>query len=356
VEGSEIESLLGSRIVHEELMSKRERIQAIIAGEPSDRCGFWLGNPDPGTWPILHDYFGTSSQRELRRLLGDDFVWVCPELIGGVYRHPAGRQMFDLEMEKLRHGQPGPFARMTDVAQLDGYEWPSLGYLHYEGVLAELRDVGDLYRASGHWTPFYHDLCFLFGMEEYFVKMYTHPEVVHAATDRVCQFYYDANELFFQQAGEMVDGFFFGNDFGTQADLMISPAKFDEFVMPWFRQFTKQGHRHGKQVILHSCGSVYRVINRLIDAGVDCLHPLQARAGNMDAETLAREFKGRIAFLGGVDAQGVLPNGTPAEVRAEVHRVRRLLEPRLIVSPSHEAILPDVPPANVKAMAEAARE
>jgi uroporphyrinogen decarboxylase len=293
---------------------------------------------------------------ELRRLVGDDYHWVCPELVGNIYRHPAGRQIFDLEEERLSHGHPGPLAHCEEVAELDDYEWPRVEFLHYEDVLQELSEAGDVYRASGHWTSFYHDLAFLFGMENYFIKMHTNPDVVHAATDRVCQFYYEANDLFFQQAGDLVDGFFFGNDFGTQRDLMISPKMFDTFIMPWFRQFVDQGHSYGHQVILHSCGSIHRVIERLIEAGVDCIHPLQARANNMDAETLAGDFKGRIAFLGGVDAQNVLPKGSPDAVRNEVHRVRRLLEPGLIVSPSHEAILPDVPPENVEALIQAAHE
>ena len=75
----------------------------------------------------------------------------------------------------------------------------------------------------------------------------------------------------------------------------------------------------------------------------------------MDAETLAREFKGRIAFMGGIDTQELLVHGTPAEIKADVQRVKALLGPQLIVSPSHEAILPNVPPANIAAMAEAAR-
>ena len=338
-------------------MNRRERIKTIIAGEPADRCGFWLGNPDKATWPILHRYFGTTSKKELRQKVGDDMLWVCPELTDGTYRHPEGKLMFDLAVGKIREGHMiSPLAHMTDVAQLDEYEWPQLEYLDFTPVLDELRESGDVYRASGSWTPFYHDLCFLFGMEEYFVKMHTHPELVLAATDRVCQFYYEANEIFFQQAGDLVDGYFFGNDFGTQRDLMVSPKSFDKFIMPWFRRFTEQGHRYGHQVILHSCGSIYRVIDRLIESGVDCLHPLQARAHNMDAETLAREFKGRIAFLGGVDAQNVLPHGTPAEVKAEVRRVRDLLGPNLIISPSHEAILPDVPPENVAALIEAGHE
>ena len=153
----------------------------------------------------------------------------------------------------------------------------------------------------------------------------------------------------------MVDGFFFGNDFGTQQSLICGPRQFDRFIMPWFRKFVEQGQRHGYQVVLHSCGSIHGVIERLIEAGVDCLHPLQAKAANMDAETLARDFKGRIAFLGGIDTQHLLTRGTPEEVRADVRRVKRLLGPNLIVSPSHEAILPNVPPENVAAFAEEAR-
>ena len=76
----------------------------------------------------------------------------------------------------------------------------------------------------------------------------------------------------------------------------------------------------------------------------------------MYAETLARDFKGRIAFLGGIDTQDLLVNATPEEVKADVRRVKRLLGPRLIVSPSHEALLPNVPPRNLEAMAEAAIE
>ena len=74
----------------------------------------------------------------------------------------------------------------------------------------------------------------------------------------------------------------------------------------------------------------------------------------MDAQTLAHDFGGRIAFLGGVDTQHLLVHGTPQDIRDEVRRLQDTLGPCLIVSPSHEAILPNVPPANIAAMAEAA--
>jgi len=332
-------------------MNSRERIRTIIAGEPPDRVGFWLGNPHADSWPLYLEYFGANTHEEVRLKLGDDYRWV----MGGVYAHPEGKSLFQIE-GKDRHAYAGPFADATDVRQLDEYDWPKLEYLDFGPVLDALRCVGDHYRASGFWTPFYHNVMDLFGMESYLVNMYENPVLVEAVTDRVCQFYYEANELFFAVAGDLVDGFFFGNDFGTQRDLICGPQQFDRFVMPWFRRFTDQGHRHGYQVILHSCGSIYRVIDRLIDAGVDCLHPLQALAHNMDAETLAREFKGRIAFLGGIDTQQLLVHGTPDQIVDEVRRVKTLLGPNLIVSPSHEALLPNVPPENVWAMSQAALE
>jgi uroporphyrinogen decarboxylase len=43
------------------------------------------------------------------------------------------------------------------------------------------------------------------------------------------------------------------------------------------------------KVLLHSCGSIDRVIPRLIDAGVEALHPIQAKAANMDAVSLSRK-------------------------------------------------------------------
>ena len=337
-------------------MKSRERINAIIAGEPADRCGLWLGNPHSDSWPAIHQYFGTHAEEEVRVKLQDDLRWISPQFFPDVYRDPNGRGMFEAGLNKQQHGQAGPLADCEDVEQLELYPWPNPDYLSFDQCLVELRSAGDIYRASGFWTCFYHDIIDLFGMDNYMLKMYTHPEVVHAVTDRVCGFYFEANERFFAAAGSEVDGFFFGNDFGTQLDLICGPAQFDQFIMPWFRRFTEQAHMHGYQALLHSCGAIHKVINRLIDAGVDCLHPLQALAANMDAKTLARDFGGRIAFMGGIDTQQLLVHGTPEEVKREVRRVKALLEPRLIVSPSHEALLPNVPPGNLEAMAEAAIE
>ena len=334
-------------------MKSRQRIRTIISGQAADRCGFWLGNPHPDTWPIYHKYFRTSNQEELRQKLGDDFRWISPQFLDSTYRHPEGKAMFDLGFTKEYHGQAGPFAHCKDISEVHNFEWPNPDYLNFDECIELLKNAGEYYRASGFWTCFFHDLMNLFGMEDFLINMYKNPGLVHAVAEGICTFYYEANQRFFEAAGDLLDGFFFGNDFGTQLGPLCSPEHFDQFIMPWFRKFTEQAHQHGYQVILHSCGSIYEVIDRLIDARVDCLHPLQAMARNMDAETLARDFKGQIAFMGGIDTQQLLVEATCAEVMADVQRVKEILGPCLIVSPSHEALLPNVPAANIEAMAKA---
>jgi uroporphyrinogen decarboxylase len=337
-------------------IGRRKIIRTIIGREKPARTGFWLGNPHPATWPLLHKHFGTRSEEELRIRLEDDVRWICPQFYADAYRDPGGRSLFDSGLDREKHGNVGPLACCDSPADVEEFPWPRPEYLNFDSCLRDLRNAGDVYRLSGFWTCYYHNIADLFGMEEYFVKMQSCPDVVRAVTDRVCEFYYEANERFFAAAGSLVDGFFFGNDFGSQTGTMCSPAALDTFVFPWLRRFVEQGHRHGYQVVLHSCGSVYRLIERFIVAGVDCLHPLQALARDMEAQKLAGEFKGRIAFMGGIDTQNLLTNGTPDQVRADVRRVRNLLGPHLIVSPSHEALLPNIPMENVAALAEAVHD
>lgn len=339
-------------------MTKREHLQSIL-NHTSDHCGFWHGCPNPASTDNLFRVFDVKDDFELGLKLGSTCRWVMPDAFG-MYRHPEGKPTFDVLGGKKRVtlSQDGVFAECEDPDEVHAFDWPDLKYVDFTDTIAEIDRTIAAGQAvlSGSWSCFFHNVCDFFGMENYFVKMYTDPDVVDAVTEHVVDFYLRANEKLFEQAGDKIDMFFFGNDFGSQLDTLISPEMFDRFVMPAFVKFTDQAHRHGMKVLLHSCGSIYRVIPKLIDAGVDALHPIQAQAANMDARTLAREFNGKVVFVGGVDTQQLLPHATPQQIKEEVYRLRDLFGPNYVVSPSHESILPDVPWENLQAMAEAAAE
>ena len=94
----------------------------------------------------------------------------------------------------------------------------------------------------------------------------------------------------------------------------------------------------------------------IIETGVDIIHPIQALAVGMDPENLKSKFGNKISFGGGVDTQDLLVHGSQEDVKNKVKELRTIFPTGLIISPSHEAIMSDVPPENVNALFEEATQ
>jgi uroporphyrinogen decarboxylase len=158
--------------------------------------------------------------------------------------------------------------------------------------------------------------------------------------------------------GDRVDVVFLGDDLGTQLGPQVSPELYRKYIKPQHRRIFDVYHAKSKaKVLLHSCGSVAALIPDLIEIGVDILNPVQVRASGMDPAKLKREYGRDLTFWGGVDTQEVLPRGKVADVWAEVGlRIRQMGSGGGYVLNSVHNVQPDVPPENVVAMFEAARE
>jgi uroporphyrinogen decarboxylase len=274
-----------------------------------------------------------------------------------VAAHKSAAQTSGSGYATIMHGE-AVFAECEDVETVHRYHWPTVDDCDFTETLQEINRTVDAGQAvlCSTWGSIFSNTWNFFGMENCLVKMFTDPDVVKAVTGHLTDFYLAANEALFSQAKGKIDSIFIGIDLGSQRDLLVSPETFDEFLLPFIKKLIDQARLYGLHITMHSCGSIYRVIPRLIDAGVEILHPIQALAKNMDAESLASQYNGKVVFMGGIDTQQILPFGTPEEVRAEVRRVKKLLGPNYIVCSSHETLLPNVPIENVEAMVEAAME
>jgi uroporphyrinogen decarboxylase len=191
-------------------------------------------------------------------------------------------------------------------------------------------------------------------MENALMVLLEEPEIFEAVNGRITEFYLQANAIFYEATRGKLDAVLIGNDYGSQQALMLSPELIRRYSFPFTKKLIDQAKSYGLKVIHHSCGAIRPIISDLIDLGVDAIHPIQAKAAGMEADSLKEEFGNRVAFCGGVDAQDLMVNGTPGEVAAEVHRLRKIFPTGLILSPSHEAILPDTPPANIEELFKAA--
>jgi len=194
------------------------------------------------------------------------------------------------------------------------------------------------------------------GFEQFMVDLLWNKRLAHALLEMLCQAYCERCERYLARVGELVQVVLVNDDLGIQQGPMLGLECYREMILPYQRRlfgFIKE--RTDAFLLLHSCGSVYRFIPDLIEAGVDALNPIQVSAAEMDTARLKREFGKDLTFWGGgCDTQHVLPYGTPRDVRAEVRRrVQDLSGGGGFVFTQVHNIQPDVPPENVLAMYEA---
>lgn len=337
-------------------MTPKARFHATIERRPVDRPASWLGIPATAALPALMSHFGAQDYAALKRRLGDD-VWPVElpyhsDFSDAIYMAFDFSKQGHIENEDRTLNSPGFFEEVTDPVAVADFPWPD-PRLHISPD--ECRRVveaapGDYARLGVVWSAHFQDACAAFGMETALMNMLTEPEMFRAVIERITHFYLEANEIFYQATQGQLDAVLIGNDFGSQTCLMLSRDLIREYVLPGTKALIAQAKRHGLKVIHHSCGAISELIPDLIEAGADAIHPIQALATGMAAETLAPQFASQISFCGGVDAQNLLVNGTPAQVAARVRELAELFPTGLVISPSHEAILPDIPPANIAAL------
>jgi uroporphyrinogen decarboxylase len=186
------------------------------------------------------------------------------------------------------------------------------------------------------------------------IKMTTEPEHCRGYMMRAGEAAARCFEQYLQAVGEYVDVVVIsGHDYGTQGREMFRPDLFGEFYVPAWKLVTDTIHRFpGVKTWIHCCGSVPNMIPYFVEAGVDCLNPVQWTAQGMDLGWLKRTFGDQLVFWGGaISTQRTFPFGGPEDVAREAQGVLEVMSPGggYVVNPIHN-ILPEVPVENIVAL------
>jgi uroporphyrinogen decarboxylase len=279
----------------------------------------------------------------------DDFgvLWREVEHGGGSYN------------EMVEH----PLAEAT-LEDLESYPyWPDPDDpARYAGLADEARDLfcstDYAIIAMPAFNSVWERTWFLRGLEQTMQDMVLNPEFIHALLRKITDINKRCMQHYLDAVGPYAQIIRLGDDVATQNGPLISPAMYRSIIKPYQKEFMTFIHeRTEAKIWYHSCGSVYKLIPDLIDAGIDLLNPVQVSARDMDTRRLKAEFGDSLTFCGGIDTQHVLPLGTIEEVQREVERRIGDLAPGggYILAAVHN-IQDDVPPENVVAMFQHARK
>ena len=175
-----------------------------------------------------------------------------------------------------------------------------------KAVIVQLRDVFSLPR-------------YLLGMENLLMSLITQPDLVRALVDL-------SVEINLQIASEVaargVKIVYTGDDYAYTKGPLMSPRHFRQFFYPGLKRLVAGFKELGLMYIKHTDGDLWPILDMIVDAGIDCLDPIDPLAG-MDITEVKAKYGDRIAIKGNVDCALTLTFGTPEDVAEETKEAMR---------------------------------
>lgn len=304
----------------------------IAAGAASDwKGGIVQERRDGRLWHDLVDEFG------VRWSMPDDQPYFMD-----ITLHPlAGATISDIKDYPFPKGDdPGRFQGLRERALLLKKETPYAVVSGISGVI-------------------YETCWYMRGLENWYMDMMMNPEFCEALLDQTLQFWLDWFRVFLDEVGDVVDVIMIGDDLAGQGGPLFNPDTYRTIVKPRQKRLVQyiKGRTQAK-IWYHTCGACAGYIPDLLDNGIDILNPVQISAADMDPAVLKREYGDRLSFWGGaIDAQHILPLGSPEDVRQVVRENLQALKPGggYVFNNVHN-IQAGVPPENIVALYDAAYE
>ncbi|NLV91712.1 MAG: hypothetical protein GX030_04870 [Firmicutes bacterium] len=142
------------------------------------------------------------------------------------------------------------------------------------------------------------------GFEGIALMMYDDPELMDEIIETQCRMIEVGIEPYLQRIQfDFAAGW---EDICFNNGCIIGPAMFREFLLPRYQRIAKLVHRYGVDVIYTDCdGNINGVVDIWLEAGYNCMFPVEVRAGS-DPVELRRRYGKDLLMLGGFDKMALL--------------------------------------------------
>ncbi len=349
-------------------MTSKERVRAAYERKAVDKIPAAFESTGRVKENLMKHY-GFTDYDQLLDKFDIDIIYASPRFIGPArvdrYDEKGNHVKSDIwGIERTSHETANDFYYFSTYHPLSGvetfedlekYTFPDPDWFDYSAITETCEKYPDKAIMIGHEGPF-QIVTEMMGMDEFFILMLEEPELAQTILDKINAFEMEYYKRQLEAGGGKVDALRTHDDYGTQISTLFSMDLWRKFFKANTKKLVDLAHEHGAFFQQHSCGAVAPIIPELLDCGVDALEPVQKVEG-LEVERLAELYGGKLTFHGGIDTQGLLPNGTVDEVKAETTKFMRMLgESNSYILMASQGFEPDVPFENIEAVYSVPRD
>jgi uroporphyrinogen decarboxylase len=260
-----------------ERLTPKERWLAVLRREKPDRLPMDYWATPEATQKLVHALACSDQWEMFDRLHIDRVVTVGPRYAGPSIE--PGYDVYGCRYQDVDYGAGvyaeciyHPLAQYNSVEEIErNYTWPTADWFDYTVVPDQVQGKETYPIQGGGSEPFliYKELR---GMEQAYVDLALHPDLVHYCLDKLFDFCYENTRRIYEAIPGQVNISYVAEDLGSQEDLLISPAMVREFFLPRMKRMIDLVHQAGAYAFFHSDGAVRRIIPDMIGIGIDVLN------------------------------------------------------------------------------------
>jgi uroporphyrinogen decarboxylase len=334
----------------------RVPIQFDLCRSLADHFGKKLHIPVHYTENLYEDVTYRISANELRVAMGSDVVITGASVADDfkIVRDADGTWLNEYHM-RMRQGDiyvevvGYPLAHAETKADIDAYVFPD-------------PDAPGRYRDAEALVKKYHQDFLVFGdieltvfslahqmvgMEKLLVDMMMETEYVVPLFEACAEFQTRVGLRLIEKG---VDAIWFGDDFGTQQSLIITPETFRSQLKPIYTRMIDRFRKAKPDIIpiLHCDGAVSELLVDIYEMGFEVFNPVQPGVPGHLPQDMKKNFGDLFSFWGAIDQQDLLPNGTDEELERDIIEKIKILGKHggYMIAPAH-IIQNDVSPERV---------
>ncbi len=210
---------------------------------------------------------------------------------------------------------------ISTIDEFERFPWPAINDFDYSSFEVAKTLLPPKMKVIVTIDGVYATTWKLMGGETFYLSLVENPELVSLVFERVGYIQYECAKKAI--SFDCVGAFRVNDDIAYNQGLQIAPKYLRKYFFPWVRRVGEIIRQRDLPYIYHSDGNIYEVMDDIIEAGFNALHPIQPV---MDIRYLKRKFGDRLCLVGNIDMD-ILARGTPEEVEELVKRNLRDIAP-----------------------------